>query len=87
VDFHRGTIRVRGDLVEIFPPYEEESAIRVEFFGDFVEKLSWIDPLTGRSLEELDQIGIYPGSHYATSDESLKRAVRSIQEELQAANR
>jgi excinuclease ABC subunit B len=83
VDFHRGTIRVRGDLVEIFPPYEEERAIRVEFFGDFVEKLSWIDPLTGRSLEELDQIGIYPGSHYATSDESLKRAVRSIQEELQ----
>ncbi|MBK7962777.1 MAG: excinuclease ABC subunit UvrB [Bdellovibrionales bacterium] len=83
VDFHRGTIRVRGDLVEIFPPYEEERAIRVEFFGDFVEKISWIDPLTGRSLEELDQIGIYPGSHYATSEESLKRAVRSIQEELQ----
>lgn len=83
VDFHRGTLRVRGDMVEIFPPYEEDRAIRVEFFGDFIEKISWVDPLTGRILEELDQIGIYPGSHYATSDESLKKAIGSIQEELQ----
>lgn len=82
VDFHRGTIRVRGDIVEVFPPYEEERAIRVEFFGDYVEKISWVDPLTGRVLEELDQIGIYPGSHYATGEENLGRAIKSIQEEL-----
>jgi excinuclease ABC subunit B len=82
VDFHRGTIRVRGDIVEIFPQYEEDKAIRVEFFGDFVEKIAWIDPLTGQVLEELDQIGIYPGSHYATGDENLKRAIGTIQEEL-----
>lgn len=83
VDFHRGTIRVRGDIVEVFPPYEEQKAIRIEFFGDFIEKISWIDPLTGQVLEELDQIGIYPGSHYATGDENLKRAIQTIQVELQ----
>lgn len=82
VDFHRGTVRVRGDNVEIFPPYEEERAIRVEFFGDFIERLSWIDPLTGQMLEELDQIGVYPGSHYATGEDNIKRAIKSIQEEL-----
>jgi excinuclease ABC subunit B len=83
IDFHRGTIRVRGDIVEVFPPYEEQRAIRVEFFGDFVEKISWIDPLTGQVLEELDQVGIYPGSHYATGEENQKGAIKSIQAELQ----
>jgi excinuclease ABC subunit B len=83
IDFHRGTIRVRGDIVEVFPPYEEDRAIRIEFFGDYVEKISWIDPLTGQVKEELDQIGIYPGSHHVTSDDNLKRAIRTIQEELQ----
>lgn len=82
VDFHRGTFRVRGDIVEIFPPYEEDRAIRVEFFGDFIEKISWIDPLTSRVVEELDQIGIYPGSHHVTSDDNLKRAIKTIQDEL-----
>lgn len=82
VDFSRGTIRVRGDIVEIFPPYEEERVIRIEFFGDFVEKISWIDPLTGQVFEEMDQIGIYPGSHYATGDDNLKRAIVTIQDEL-----
>lgn len=82
IDFHRGTIRVRGDIVEIFPSYEDVRAIRVEFFGDYIERISWIDPLTGKNLEELDQIGIYPGSHYATSDENLKKAIVSIQDEL-----
>lgn len=82
VDFSRGTIRVRGDIVEIFPPYEEERVIRIEFFGDYVEKISWIDPLTGQVYEEMDQIGIYPGSHYATGDDSLKRAIVTIQDEL-----
>lgn len=82
VDFQRGSIRVRGDIVEVFPPYEEAKAIRFEFFGDYVERISWIDPLTGKILEELDQVGIYPGSHYATSDENLKRAIHTIQDEL-----
>ncbi len=82
VDFSRGTIRVRGDVVEVFPPYEEERALRIEFFGDFVEKIAWIDPLTARILEEIDQVGIYPGSHYATGDDNIKHAIKSIQAEL-----
>jgi excinuclease ABC subunit B len=82
VDFARGNIRVRGDVVEVFPPYEEDRALRIEFFGDFVEKISWIDPLTAKVYEELDQIGVYPGSHYATGDDSLKRAIKTIQAEL-----
>lgn len=82
VDFHRGTVRVRGDSVEIFPSYEDERAIRVEFFGDYIERLSWIDPLTGQVYEEIDQIGIYPGSHHVTSDDNLKRAIGTIQDEL-----
>ncbi|MFN8845600.1 MAG: excinuclease ABC subunit UvrB [Bdellovibrionales bacterium] len=82
VDFSRGNIRVRGDIVEIFPPYEEQRALRIEFFGDFVDRLSWVDPLTGERLEDLDQVGIYPGSHYATPEETVKKAIASIQEEL-----
>ncbi|MBL7545859.1 MAG: excinuclease ABC subunit UvrB [Bdellovibrionaceae bacterium] len=82
VDFHRGTVRVRGDIVELFPAYEDSKAIRVEFFGDYIERLSWFDPLTGEIVGEMDQIGIYPGSHYATSEENQKRAIKSIQEEL-----
>lgn len=83
VDFSRGNIRVRGDVVEVFPPYEEERALRIEFFGDFVERICWIDPLTAKVYEELDQIGIYPGSHYATGDDNIKRAIKTIQVELQ----
>ncbi|MFN8792293.1 MAG: excinuclease ABC subunit UvrB [Bdellovibrionales bacterium] len=82
VDFSRGNVRVRGDSVEIFPPYEEQRAIRIEFFGDYVDRLSWVDPLTGQRLEDLDQIGIYPGSHYATPESTVKAAIGSIQEEL-----
>lgn len=82
VDFSRGNIRVRGDIVEVFPPYEEVRALRVEFFGDFIEKISWIDPLTSELLEELDQVGIYPGSHYTTGEDSLKSAIKTIQDEL-----
>lgn len=83
VDFSRGNIRVRGDVVEVFPPYEEDRALRIEFFGDFVEKISWIDPLTAQIYEELDQIGIYPGSHYATGEDNVKKAIKTIQIELQ----
>jgi len=83
VDFHRGTFRVRGDVVEIFPPYEEERAIRVEFFGDTVEALSFVDPLRGRKLEALERIAVYPGSHYVTTRDNLNRAIAAIREELQ----
>lgn len=82
IDFHRGSFRVRGDVVDIFPPYEEDKVIRVEFFGDFVDKLMWLDPLTGEILQEMDQIAIYPGSHYVSTDEKKKIAVKAIQEEL-----
>ncbi|MFN7728355.1 MAG: excinuclease ABC subunit UvrB [Bdellovibrio sp.] len=82
VDFHRGTFRVRGDVVEVFPSYEDDRAIRIEFFGDFIEKISWIDPLLGEVLEELDQVGIYPGSHYVTEDDKMKRAIGTIRDEL-----
>ena len=83
VDFSRGNIRVRGDVVEVFPPYEETRALRFEFFGDFVDRICWIDPLTAQIYEELDQIGIYPGSHYATGDDNLKKGIKTIQVELQ----
>ncbi len=82
VDFHRGTVKVRGDVVEVFPSYEEIRALRVEFFGDYVDKISWFDSLTGEVLEELDQMSIFPASHYVTGDEVLKKAIKSIQEEL-----
>ncbi len=81
-DFQRGTFRVRGDVVEVFPVHEESRAIRIEFFGDEVESLSEIDPLRGRKLQTLDRIAIYPGSHYVVDEERLKRAVNTIREEL-----
>lgn len=82
-DFHRGTFRVRGDVVDIFPPYEDSKVVRVEFFGDFVEKICWFDPLTGEVFDELDQIAIYPGSHHVNTDERKKVAIQTIQKELQ----
>jgi excinuclease ABC subunit B len=82
IDFSRGTFRVRGDVVEIFPPYEEDRAIRVEFFGDFIERVAWIDPLRGKIIEEIDQVAVYPGSHYVNSDDRNKIAIETIREEL-----
>ena len=82
VDFHRGTFRVRGDVIEIFPAYEETHAYRIQFWGDEVEKISKIDPLTGTVVEAVLTLEIYPGSHYVTEKEQLKRAIKSIQEEL-----
>ena len=82
VDFHRGTFRVRGDVVEIFPAYEEERAIRVEFFGDEIESISEVDPLRGIRLSKLPRVTIYPGSHYVTTQENRKRAIESIRAEL-----
>ena len=81
-DFHRGTFRVRGDVVEVFPAYEEAKAIRVELFGDTVETISEIDPLRGRVLRRLERVAIYPASHYVAGDDVMKRAVASIRTEL-----
>jgi excinuclease ABC subunit B len=81
-DFHRGTFRVRGDTIEIFPPYEEERAVRVEFFGDAVERLSEFDPLRGAELAELDKVAIFPNSHYVSAPETRARAIGGIREEL-----
>ena len=82
IDFHRGSFRVRGDVVEVFPPSEEDRALRIEFFGDFVDNITWIDPLRGKVLEELDQIAIYPGSHYVNSEDKARLAVETIRDEL-----
>ncbi|HEX9574943.1 MAG TPA: excinuclease ABC subunit UvrB [Myxococcales bacterium] len=81
-DFSRGTFRVKGDTVEIFPAYEEERAIRVELFGDTVESIKEIDPLRGKVLAQIDKTSIFPSSHYVTSGERRKRAVLDIREEL-----
>ena len=82
LDFHRGTFRVRGDTIEVFPAYEEEKAIRIEFFGDTVEAISEIDPLRGLKLADLDKVAIFPNSHYVTAPERRQIALRSIQDEL-----
>jgi excinuclease ABC subunit B len=82
VDFHRGTFRVRGDIVEVFPAYEEDRAIRIELFGDEVEAISEIDPLRGKVTQRLDKIAIYPGSHYVTTQERMRSAIENIQIEL-----
>jgi excinuclease ABC subunit B len=82
VDFHRGTFRVRGDTVDIFPAYEETLALRIEFFGDYIDRILWIDPLTGKESGDLTKAFIYPGSHYVTQEERLKQAIKQIREEL-----
>ncbi len=82
IDFHRGTFRVRGDMVEVMPPYEEDRALRVEFFGDFIDRLVWVDPLRGQELQKLDQAAIYPGSHYVSTDDKNKLAIETIRNEL-----
>jgi excinuclease ABC subunit B len=81
-DFHRGTFRVRGDTVEIFPAYEENRAVRVEFFGDEVEALYEIDPLRGKVVRKLQSVAIYPASHYVTTSDRMEVAVTNIREEL-----
>ena len=82
VDFHRGTFRARGDVLEIFPAHEEDRAVRIEFFGDEIDTIKEIDPLTGKTLRSLDEIAIYPGTHYVTSRDNLEQAVKAIQLEL-----
>jgi excinuclease ABC subunit B len=81
-DFHRGTFRVRGDIVEIFPAYAEDKAIRLEFFGDTVETISEVDPIRGMMLRTLGHVHIYPNSHYVTTRDNMKRAIAAIRVEL-----
>jgi excinuclease ABC subunit B len=83
-DFHRGSFRVRGDVVEVFPAHEEDKAIRIEFFGDEVERVAEIDPLRGTVLQPLDKIAVYPASHYVTWEDRMKRAVVNIRVEMEA---
>lgn len=82
IDFHRGTFRVRGDVIEIFPPYEETKAIRVELFDEVVDGIFEIDPLRGKVISSLEKIAIYPGSHYVTTRERMRLALEGIKEEL-----
>jgi excinuclease ABC subunit B len=82
IDFHRGTFRVRGDVVEIFPPYEDEQALRIEFFGDTIESMTLIDPLRGKKISTVNKTAVYPGSHYVTTRDNLKRAMADIRAEL-----
>ncbi len=82
IDFHRGTFRVRGDVVEIFPAYEETLAIRVEFFGDEIEAIKEVDPVRGKVVGQLDRYAVYPGSHYVTEQQQLRGAIDAIRTEL-----
>jgi excinuclease ABC subunit B len=81
-DFHRGVFRVRGDRVEVFPAYEEERALRIDFFGDRIEAVSEIDALRGTVLKSLNRATIFPASHYVTSKTTLKKATATIIDEL-----
>jgi excinuclease ABC subunit B len=82
IDFHRGTFRVRGDVVDVYPA-GEEIAYRIEFFGDEVERITKIDPLTGEILANIDTLKIFPSSHYVTPQDKLKVALTQIEHELQ----
>lgn len=82
VSFHRGTFRLRGDVLEIFPAYEEDRAVRVELFGDTIEAISIIDPLRGVRLQQFDELTVFPSSHFVTSKERLQLAIATIKEEL-----
>jgi excinuclease ABC subunit B len=81
-DFHRGAFRVRGDVVEVFPSYEDSSAVRIEFFGDRIEGLVEIDPIRGKAQRRVGKATIYPASHYVTTTERMKLAVVGIRAEL-----
>ncbi|MDR3630875.1 MAG: excinuclease ABC subunit UvrB [Desulfocapsaceae bacterium] len=82
ISFHRGTFRVRGDVIDIFPVHEEERAVRIEFFGDTIDSVSIIDPLRGKVLERLAEYTVFPGSHFVTSKDRLQIAMETIKAEL-----
>ena len=82
-DFYRGRFRVRGDVLDIYPVHEEDRAVRISFFGDVVEEIQEIDPLTGKAIKPLNRITIYPATHYVTTVDIRERAIRHIKEELE----
>ena len=82
MDFHRGTFRVRGDIVEVFPAYEDSQVVRIEFFDDVVDGIFLVDPLRGKVLQSLQRIDIYPKSHYVVGKDKLKVAIEDIKIEL-----
>jgi len=82
LDFHRGTFRVRGDVVEIFPAYEGDAAVRVEFLGDAIERITRVDPLTGAAAGACDAVTIWPGSHYVVPEGEVERSLAAIEAEL-----
>ncbi|ETR74451.1 MAG: UvrABC system protein B [Candidatus Magnetoglobus multicellularis str. Araruama] len=84
IDFHRGVFRVRGDRVEIFPAYEEDRAVRIDFFGDEIDDIREINPLTGESVQKLKRVIVYPASHYVITDETFKYAIETIKLELKS---
>ena len=84
VAFERNRFRVRGDTVEIWPVYSDSDCVRIEFFGDEIERISRIDPLTGKAIKELSHIAIFPASHYVTSREKLQVAIKELEKELEA---
>ena len=84
LDFKRGTFRAKGDILEIYPSDESETAIRVEFWGDEIEKISEISPLTGKTIASRNHIMIFPNSHYVTTSDKMERAIISIEKEKEA---
>ncbi|PIQ96386.1 MAG: excinuclease ABC subunit B [Nitrospinae bacterium CG11_big_fil_rev_8_21_14_0_20_56_8] len=82
IDFQRGTFRARGDTVDVLPVYERNEAIRIELFGDEIDRIYTFDPLTQKHLREIDRIAVYPASHYVTPQEPLQRAIEAIRKEL-----
>ncbi|MEO8845108.1 MAG: excinuclease ABC subunit UvrB [Kofleriaceae bacterium] len=82
IDFHRGTFRVRGDTVEVFPAYEADTAVRIEWFGEQVESIAEIDPMRGKIKRKLERVVVFPASHYATPAETMRKACESIRVEL-----
>ena len=83
MDFKRGTFRVHGDVLEVFPAYSEKVAFRIEFFGDEVDRITEIDVLTGEIIDEVGHVAIFPASHYVVSKERMERAIRDIEVELE----
>lgn len=83
IDFQRGTFRVRGDVVEIFPASRDEHCVRVEFFGDEIERIREVDALTGEILGDRDHVAIFPASHFVTRAEKMEKAIQNIEKELE----
>ncbi|MBE0688477.1 MAG: DEAD/DEAH box helicase family protein, partial [Anaerolineaceae bacterium] len=83
LDLHSGVFRVRGDTIEIFPAYEDKYAYRVTFFGDEVERISCVDPLTGEIVQEPETIKIFPAKHYITDEQRMKKSVQEIEDEME----